>query len=190
MANHDFILPYSPETEGWLRKEGCVVPASRPDSRHPNMQEVIEVVESQGLGAVVDGEYVYVVPPPDAPSVVDEMTRAVQFIDFDEGRAVESPNRPPLSYLVVIHCFAWEELNINEKRSITMRGNFPLELFLVHDLTERCGQLLLYPDTGDPPVVLEPGCDVERMASAWLEAVEEDGSWADFYQRINRPENS
>ena len=188
MANHDFIFPYSPEMENWLRGEGCDVPPARSGSRHPSKQEVLEAVQSQGLGTVDQGETIYVTPPPDAPSVLEEMTRKVKFVEFSDGQAVESPGRPPLSYLVLINCFAWAKLNLDEKKSDTMPRNFPLELFLVHDLTRHCGQLALYPDTGDVPVVVEPESDVGRMATVWLEVVKEQTSWAEFYRRVNSAE--
>jgi hypothetical protein len=163
----------------------------RPGNREPNKQEVLEAIERQGLGAVDDGgAYIDVVPPPDAPPVVREMTGKVEFIECRDGQAVPSPDRPPIHPLVGIRCFAWDKLG-SEKVVVTMRGNFPLELFLVHELTRHCGQLVLYPDpdSGDPPVVLEPGCDVGRMATIWLEVVKERAPWAEFYRRANSVKN-
>jgi len=193
VANHDFIFPYCPEMENYLRKEDCDVPPVRPGNREPLKQEVLEAIESQGLGAVDHGgAYIDVVPPPNGPPVVEQMTGKVEFIECHDGQAVQSPDRPPINSLVGIRCFAWDKLGVDEEVSVTMRGNFPLELFLVHELSRHCGQLVLYPDpdSGDPPVVLEPGCDIGRMATVWLEVVEVRAPWAEFYQRVNSAENS
>jgi hypothetical protein len=183
-------MVYSDGIEDWLRGEGCSVPSVRPGNRYPTMQEMVAAVEAEQLRAAVDDEYIMVLPPPDAPSVIQAMTRVVKFLDIREHQAVEAANRLPLSYLVEIHSYGWDELNVNDKASITMRGNFPLELFLVHNLTERCGQLLLYPDTGEPPVVVEAGCDIGRIASTWLEVVDATGSWGEFYERIGASEGA
>lgn len=176
MANHDFIVPYSSEFENWLRDAGCDVPISRPGSRYPGKQEVLDAVQSQGLEFVDEGETIYVTPPLDAPSAVEQMTRTVKFIEFDAGQSIESPDRPPLSYLVLINCIAWEKLNVEDKTFVTMRGNFPIELFLVHELTGDCGQLVLYPDTGSTPVIVEPDSDIGRLADVWLEVGESGAS--------------
>ena len=149
MANHDFVLAYSAEIENWLRTEGCNVPIARPGNRYPTMPEVVAAVEAEGLRVLVDDEYIMVLLPPEAPPVVQAMTHLVKFMETRDRQVVESASSQPLSYLVRIHSFRWEELNVNDKACTTMRGNFPLELFLVRNLTERCGQLVLYPDTGE-----------------------------------------
>jgi hypothetical protein len=50
------------------------------------------------------------------------------------------------------------------RRSTCVREARHLGLLLPQTMTERCGQLVLYPDTGDPPVVVEPNDDVDRRA--------------------------
>lgn len=187
MANDDFILIYRDKIEQWLRGEGCSVPAVLPGNRYPTKEEVVAAVEAEGLQALVDGEDIMVLPPPGAPSSIEAQTHTLRYMEISGGEVVESAGRPRLNYLVRIHSYRWDELNVNETASITMRGNFPLELFLVRRLTERCGQLVLYPDTGDPPVVVEPDDDIGRTASVWLEAVNDEILWAEFYQRIATP---
>lgn len=184
MANHDFLIAYSEEIAEWLGDEGCSVPKARQGNRWPTMEEVVQAIESEQLIAEVDRDCIYVLPPKDAPVALQEMTRTVKFMEVQDGQVVESPHRAPLNRLILIECHNWEELNVDPRRSITMRGNFPLELFLAQELTKCCGQLVLYPDTGDPPVVLEPGSDAGVLASAWLESVEAGESWADYYGRI------
>ena len=182
MANHDFLLVYDEAVHTWLRGEGCSVPPVRPGNRYPTKEEVTAAVEAQGLQAVVQGESIDVVPAPESPATVKKMTKLVEFWDCVDGRLVERGS--PLARLVTIHSFHWDELNVEEKASITMRGNFPLELFIVRELTDRCGQLVVYPDTGDPPVIVEPGDDIGRKASIWVEQVKTDDSWAEFYRRV------
>lgn len=182
MANYDYLLVYSDEIERWLQGEGCCVPSVLPGNRNPTMQEMVAAVEAEGLRAVVEDEEITVVPPANAPALIHGMTRAIKYVEVRDGELIES--RPPLSYLARIHSFHWDELNANPNASITMRGNFALELFIVRNLAERCGQLVLYPDTGDPPVVVESDDDIGHAASIWLDAVKAETSWAEFYQRV------
>jgi hypothetical protein len=182
VANHDFVLLFDEEIADWLRNEGyCCLPAYRPGNRYPTKQEVIAAVEAEGLRAIVKEEYIDVVPPPDAPAVIQEMTREVRSWKGVEGKLVE--DRAPLKRLVSIHCFAWNEREESQSKSITMQGNFPLELFLVWRLTQCCGQLVLYPDSGVPPIVVEPADDIGRAARIWTQT-ESGISWPEFYRRL------
>lgn len=183
MANHDHLIPYESQVEEWLRSEGCCVPPAGTGSRFPTKDEVIAAIEEQGMHAHDDGSgYILVVPPEDAPAKVHDMTRTVKSIEFVEGQMREA--RPPMSYLVRLYSNQWEEGATPEKAFVTMRGNFPFELFLTHTLTRECGALLLYPDIGDPPVVVQPDADIGRIATLWLEVVRAGDTWAELYRRI------
>jgi hypothetical protein len=59
-----------------------------------------------------------------------------------------------------------------------------VELQLLEILSHDCGQLLLYPDTGAPAVIVEPGLDVKRVGSLWEASLKQDDCWAYFYERI------
>ena len=190
MANYDLLLAYDSEMEGYLRNEGCAVPSAGQKSRLPTIDEIVAAVESEGLRPIVDGDYIYVAPPDDAHPALENMTRSVKFLEGQGGQMAESPNRPPLEYLVVIRCFDWDKLNVDPKVGISMRGNFPLGLFLFHRLTERCGQLLVYPDpdTGYTPVILDFTSDIARLATVWVDNTNAGASWAEFYEVVNRPD--
>jgi len=188
VANYDLLLVYDSEVEGYLRNEGCAVPSAGQKSRLPTIDEIVAAVEAEGLRPIVDGDYIYVAPPDGAPPALENMTRSVEFLEAQGGQMVESPNRPPLEYLVVIRCFDWDKLNVDPHVGISMRGDFPLQLFLFHRLTEHCGQLFVYPDpdSGLTPVVLTPSSDIARLATAWVEHTNADASWAEFYEAVNR----
>jgi hypothetical protein len=65
-----------------------------------------------------------------------------------------------------------------------MHGDFEVELELLAILSRRCGQLLLYPDTGNPAVIVLPGMDVGRAFKLWEAALEQEDSWEYFYSRM------
>jgi hypothetical protein len=99
---------------------------------------------------------------------------AVEDDDSEEFFAVPKEN-PARSY----------EIRIGEgSESITMHGHFKTELLIVEILSHRCGQLLLYPDTGSPAVIVQPGIDIEVTDRLWREAEQRRDSWEYFFARM------
>ena len=67
--------------------------------------------------------------------------------------------------------------------SFTVRGDLVLELRLLRRLSERSGQLWVYPDSGSPAIVVDPTTDPEAVAAAWLQSQAAEDPWAAFLGR-------
>jgi hypothetical protein len=50
-------------------------------------------------------------------------------------------------------------------------------------LCERCGQLLFYPDSGEPPVVLDAWMDAEKLNELYDELGAVPDGWHEFFER-------
>ncbi len=64
--------------------------------------------------------------------------------------------------------------------SFTVRGDMVAELRLVRLLSERSGQLWVYPDCGSPAVVVDPATDPEAVAASWLQSLDAPDPWVAF----------
>jgi hypothetical protein len=67
--------------------------------------------------------------------------------------------------------------------SFHMRGDLAWELELVRTLCQLCGQLYVYFDSGDPPIILDSASDVLRINAVWHEVVGNKDSWERFSRR-------
>jgi hypothetical protein len=65
-----------------------------------------------------------------------------------------------------------------------IRGDIVAKLKLLHYLARSCGQLWLYPDTGEIAVIMDYSMDPDAVARTWLEASERDHDWRYFYQHV------
>jgi len=74
--------------------------------------------------------------------------------------------------------------------SFAIRGDLVLELRLLRKLSERAGQLWLYPDCGSPAIVVDPATDPEAVATAWLRSLRADDPWAAFLGRVSNSEQA
>jgi len=146
--------------ESWLTLHEYPHPQVKAGNRLPTKVEIINAIEMTGSFRAQD-------------------------VDRKEFFAISREPAPGGEYEVRIGCSDWERLNISGNASITMHGNFEVELTLLEILSHRCGQLLLYPDTGDPCVVVEPGMDVGTVFALWKEAIKRIDAWQYFFGRMN-----
>jgi hypothetical protein len=158
MANYDFVLPYVSEFEIWLRDRGYPHPVPQPGNRFPTKQEVLDAIVSTG-------------------------TLQVDQDDEREFFAVKKGAEPGGGYEIRIGCSDWEALGESPRDSITMHGgSMTVELMLLEMLSHKCGQLLLYPDTGAPAIIVQPGMNAEGIAELWKESCEQSDPWKYFYE--------
>src|SRR5262249_51034328 len=72
----------------------------------------------------------------------------------------------------------WTELSVlgcdgrdDQPLSLGFSKGWPsLILAVVRELTKVCGPLVVYPDTGDAPVVVEAGSSVGALLASWVHA--------------------
>ena len=68
----------------------------------------------------------------------------------------------PTHYMLLITGFALEHaVAVPRDGTFTMRGSIEVEAAVLTTVCLRCGQLLLYPDTGAPPVVVDAARDAQ-----------------------------
>lgn len=157
MANYNYVMPYEGWMEADLEEKGYAHPKVGPGNRFPTKQEVFDAISGSGALEVSDAE---------------EYEFFAQLKGTGRGGA----------YKIRIGCADWDRLGQADTDSITMHGEFDTEVALLESLSHQCGQLVLYPDTGCPAVIIEPGLDVERICRLWHESVNEDDSWDYFYR--------
>lgn len=65
-----------------------------------------------------------------------------------------------------------------------VRGDLLQELRLLRLLCASCGQLWLYPDTGEPAIVVDAALLPERTDATYARALAADDSWAAFHRSM------
>jgi hypothetical protein len=156
MSNYDFVMPYDVRMEAWLNEQGYPAPRVSPQNRFPTKQEILEAVVSVG-------------------------TLELQDSDADEFFVIKKGTKVGGGYQIRIGCSDWGALGSSDTGSITMNGYLVTELTLLEILSRDCGQLLLYPDTGAPAVIVQPGMDAEKISELWNDAYDRQDSWEYFY---------
>jgi hypothetical protein len=159
MANHDFVTPYDARMEAWLEKQGFPHPKANPQNRFPTKKELFGAVAETGA-------------------------LEVQFAEKREFFAVKKGTKPGGGYEIRIGCRDWDRLGAAATDSITMHGYFQVELLLLEILSRECGQLLLYPDTGAPAVIVHSGMDTGKVYEAWTDSLKQRDCWDYFYRNI------
>lgn len=66
--------------------------------------------------------------------------------------------------------------------AFTVRGDLILELRLLQLLGKSCGQLWLYPDTGDPAIIVDARISPELTDAAYQRALRTEDPWACFHR--------
>lgn len=107
--------------------------------------------------------------------------------------AVRSGNRLPTEAEVTAACATLgfgpdSPLRVEFSRAnpgdFVIRGDLLLELRLLRLLCVSCGQLWLYPDTGEPAIVVDCALVPERTDIEYTRALAADDSWAAFHRSM------
>lgn len=149
MANFDLIYSYSSEIAEEFAEHGLPHPAVAPGNEMPSTDQLYQVLDE-----LPHADY----EPPTEP--VDQLM--VRDIEEDYGIAIAS--------------FDWlDRQSIPGDHFIVYgRGLITFEILLA--LSESCGPLVLYPDSGEPPVILSQGMDAQTVYELHQKAIErEDG---------------
>jgi hypothetical protein len=73
----------------------------------------------------------------------------------------------------------------NAGQSFRLRGEIVQELTLLRQLATVCGQLWLYPDTGEPAVIVDESTDPRHVGNAWLRCRAAANAWQAFYVDVH-----
>lgn len=161
MANWRFVLAYDERFAQSLADEGVTHPPVRPGNRMPTLEEIRGAIAQQPTW-VEDGRWL-----PGQLWVREEY---------------DAPN----SYRLIIESDSVGWAN-PAYESFHMRGDLAWELTLVHTLCRLCGQLYVFFDSGDPPIILDSASDVPQILAVWREVNGGEDSWERFCERVYRP---
>ena len=100
--------------------------------------------------------------------------------------ALSGAGIPANAFLVIDDNFDWNN-NAFIPKALRMRGESLLELRLLTKLSERCGQLLLYPDSGEVAVVVDRSLDPQLVASLREDLSSAENGWRRFFAQLYAP---
>jgi hypothetical protein len=102
--------------------------------------------------------------------------------DGDEGLYVKDLNE---GYGIRIENFDWHNKNSIPGEYFTMYGRCTLTLEILIKLCERSGQLLLWPDSGEPPIILDATMDAQEVFDLHCEASDKGpDAWRFFFEQM------
>jgi hypothetical protein len=159
VSNYDLVLAYTEDYAAWLDERGYQRPAVREGNRLPAPAEILAV-----LRAVPDSElevgdsYVFLSPQGSGPSGAYWLR-------------LEAPARS-----------SWKDESWEECGYFTVKAAYEEELPVVIALAATCGQLLIYPDTGAVPLILDGGDDPATILRLLAQADDEADEWQAFHR--------
>ncbi|QOV88042.1 hypothetical protein [Humisphaera borealis] len=141
------IIPLTESVAEDVRGQGLTVPHTRSDARNPTFREIRAACES-------------------LPGMRGE------FRPSANGKWQHANLRGPDG---LGNADTWTELSVSgydgrddQPLSVGFSKGWPsLILVVVRELAKACGPLVVYPDTGDAPVVVEAESSVEVLLKSW-----------------------
>ena len=100
------------------------------------------------------------------------------------GEVVSAWRHFDLSQSILIDGFDWDDATSVPNESFKIRGDLLVTLQVLVKLCERCGQLWLYPDTGEPAIVVNQSTDAARVVDLLTVAGKTNDSWHYFYNNM------
>lgn len=162
MANWDFVVPLDMEIANWLHDEGYPLLPVKAGNRLPTTGEMKAALEAQGNLVL------------DYPRVTNS------FHVFEKGET---------GYTICIKGFDWDDNVAVPDVMFSIHGMCDLQATILTALSERCGQLVMIPDTGAPVVVFPTILDPHSLTELLWEAHEhckENNDW-EFVAKILYP---
>ena len=86
--------------------------------------------------------------------------------------------------LILIDNFRWNDDHYIPETYFKMKGDWRVELNVLTDVCNKCGQLWMYPDTGAPAIVIDAMLDVERTLGLYERYYWADDGWERFYAEM------
>ncbi|GAA5177011.1 hypothetical protein GCM10023322_00590 [Rugosimonospora acidiphila] len=159
MSNHDFVMAYTQDYAEWLDERGYPRPAVNEGNRLPTPAEVLAVLRAVPDSEVeVSDPYAFLCPPGSGAS-------------GGYWLRLEAPAESSLTDE------SWDEPGY-----FLIKADYDKELTVVIALAAGCGQLLIYPDTGAVPVIVNGSDDPAAVAELLAQADDEPDEWQAFHQ--------
>ena len=148
------VIPFDHEIQNYLKEENLFIPENADTGRNPTVEEIRVVLES-----LTDYKAEYNEPGAggtwqafvESKSDPDREWTLLNMIDYVD-------NKTPTS---IYFEKGWVELIAK----------------ILAGLSKTCGTLVLWPDTGDPPLIITPEIELDEALSQWY--LDCDDSWDD-----------
>jgi hypothetical protein len=85
-------------------------------------------------------------------------------------------------HLLLIDGFDWDDQAFVPDDAFKLRGDRLVAFRMLAKLAEQCGQFWMYPDSGEPAIIVDSAPDAERTCSLHLAAGSTENSWQFFYR--------
>lgn len=158
MANFELVFVYNREAAADFRKRGLP---------HPKVRRGNQMATTADLRWAID---------------------ELDFATFDDrprGDEEWSVQHAEDEYWIRICGFDWDMPNsIPGESFVIYGGTTKLALAILIKLAERCGQLLVYPDSGAPPIVIDEDLDADEVHTIYSEFECEPDAWNLFFQEM------
>lgn len=88
---------------------------------------------------------------------------------------------------IAIEGFNWDDEQATPPECFQIRGDLLVELGVLVNLSRRCGQLWMYPDTGGPSIIVDPELDPQAAANLYQELESEPNAMELFHAQMYGP---
>jgi hypothetical protein len=154
MANFDLVLVYNEKASAEFEDRGLSHPKVGSGNEMPDANDLIWAID-----ALEFADYDCIPYSEDGELIVDHLKAG---------------------YGIRIEGFHWERRNYAPGDNFVIYGRGSLSLAILIKLCERCGQLLLWPDTGEPAIVLDATMDADAVS----ELHSKSDSWDEFFEAM------
>ena len=157
MANWDFVFAYDTRFEEWLTEQGYPHPPVRPGNHLSTTTDM-----KWALGEQTNLLVNY-------PAWRDRL--------YIYGLGMDG-------FVLCIDGFDWDDDTAVPDECFRIRYMSDLQCVLLVTLCQRCGQLYIYRDTGEPAVIFEPESDPSEIYEAYCAAEDAEDAWTQFFGKM------
>ena len=83
---------------------------------------------------------------------------------------------------VLIDGFNWDEAAFEPDDGFRMRGDRRVQLRILKTICSFCGQLWMYPDTGEPAIIVDESLETGKVLRFHEECCKHRDAWDRFYR--------
>ena len=87
---------------------------------------------------------------------------------------------PPV---ILIDGIDWNITHFVPTDGFTIRGDRLAAIRVLQKLAEKCGQIWLYPDTGEPAIIVDESTDPDSIFCLHVTCQSVEDSWEEFYRK-------
>ncbi len=154
MGSCDVVIRYGEDAAAWLAAQKLPHPPVKVENRDATPEDVMWALRETGHDT--------------APhETTEDIERALRETGYDT-----SP----------LNSTGWVEWKFTPAGGFTARGDRLAAIRVLRKLAERCGQIWLYPDTGEPPIVIDESTDPDSIFRLHLSCSSAEDPWREFHE--------